>query len=191
MKIIISEEQHRLLTENNFEKNKKLIEKMLSYQMTIEEIIDLVGLTKKQIYFLAKDYRIKLRCPDAYHYISDILQYTDLINNKKNYGSCQISVEVDSLSGIYNFEYTDNNYYIMGYSTIYWDGTCDFPINIDYIQDLKTGEDNHKYDELQIIVDPSLYPKRYNSISEMIDFMNEDYFDLIVLEIRKSISHHV
>lgn len=186
----MSSESKTSIHESNLEKNKKLIEKMLSDQMTIEEITDTVGLTKKQVYFLAKDYPMRLRCPDAYHYISEILKYTDLINNTKDYGTCRISVEVDWFTGTFNFEYEDDKYNLQGYATIYWDGNCDFPIDIGYFHVLETGEYNDEYDELQARVDSSLYPKKYNSISEMIDFMNEDYFDLIVPEIRKSIPHY-
>ena len=191
MKIIISESQYNLLFESNYEKNKKLVEKMWDEGMSFNDIRELIGIKKDQLYFLLKDKEHKIDCSTAYHDILDIISYTDLINKKINIKDIELEVGTDDFAGTLNFIYKDDDFHIEGMATPYYDGHCLIPIDIGYFEDLSTNEYNDEYDQLQMTVDYNLVPKQFNSFQELIDFMNNEYPYLIVPKIQNSIPHYI
>ena len=191
MKIIISESQYSSLFETNYEKNKKLVEKMLDEGMSFSDIRELIGITKSQLYFLLKDKEHKINCSTAYHDILDIIENTDLINKKINVKDIELELNTDGFVGTLNFIYRDDDFHIEGMATPYYDGHCLIPVDISYFEDLATNEYNDDYDEMQMTVDYELVPKKYNSYQEMIDFMNNDYPLLIIPKIQNSIPHYI
>lgn len=191
MKIIISESQYNLLFESNYEKNKKLVEKMWDDGMSFNDIRDLIGMKKDHLYFLLKDKEHKINCSTAYHDILDIIENTDLINKKINIKDIELEFGADDFVGTVNFIYKDDDFHIEGMATPYWDGNCTLPVDIGYFEDLSTNEYNDEYDELQMTVDYELVPKQFDSFQELIDFMNNEYPYLIVPKIQNSIPHYI
>ena len=163
MKIIITESQYSSLFETNYEKNKKLVEKMWDEGMSFSDIRELIGITKSQLYFLLKDKEHKINCSTAYHDILDIIENTDLINKKINVKDIELELNTDGFVGTLNFIYRDDDFHIEGMATPYYDGYCLIPVDISYFEDLATNEYNDEYDEMQMTVDYELVPKKYNS----------------------------
>jgi len=153
MKIIISESQYSSLFESNYEKNKKLVEKMWDEGMSFSDIRELIGITKSQLYFLLKDKEHKINCSTAYHDILDIIENTDLINKKINVKDIKLELYTDGFVGTLNFIYRDDDFHIEGMATPYYDGNCFIPVDISYFEDLATNEYNDEYDEMQMTVD--------------------------------------
>jgi len=191
MKIIISESQYNLLFESNYEKNKKLVEKMWDDGMSFNDIRELIGIKKDQLYFLLKDKEHKINCSTAYYDILDIIDNTDLINKKINIKDIELELGFYDFGGTLNFIYKDNDFHIEGMATPYWNGNCTLPVDIGYFEDLSTNEYNDEYDELQMTVDRELVPKQFNSFQKLVDFMNNEYPYLIVPKIQNAIPHYI
>lgn len=189
MKILMGKKQYNLFLESKNGSLFEIVKNFVDKDMSFPGIRQLLIMPANEFYSLIKDYPITIDCFDAYECISDILQNTNLIHKKKDYGKFQIRIELDPFIGTFNFCYEDKNCRMRGLSTIYWDGSCSFPIDIEYFRDFETEEYGDEFYDFQKIVNPSLYPVEYNSISEMIDFMNENYFDLIVPEILDAIPY--
>ena len=195
MKIIITESQYNLLIESNFNKNKKLVEKMWDEGITFSEIKDLIGFTKSQLYFLLKDKEQRITCSTAYYHILDIISNTDLINQKidlsENYKKSSLKFNVDVSSGILNFKYIDDTFKIEGMGTPYWNGECIIPVDIGYFEDLRSNNYIDIWDQMGMTVDIDKVPKEFNSFQELIDFMNNDYPYLIIPKIQNFIQHNL
>lgn len=196
MKIIISESQYNLLLESNYEKNKKLVGNMWDEGMSFSEIQDLIGLNKSQLYFLLKDKEQNIDCSEANQIITGMISNTDLINKKIDltnfdYEGGSLELSYDRMVGTLNFIYKNNVYHIEGMATPYWNGECSIPVDIGYFEDLATNEYNDEYDEMQMTVDYGLVPKKFNSYQEIIDFMNNEYPNLIIPKIKNSIPHYI
>ena len=176
MKIIISESQYNLLLETNVEKNKKLVGKMWDEGMIMDEISSLIGLDKSQIISFLKDKNIKIDCGFAERLTSLLFWKTDFIRKEYSFNDGETTLEFTwgGFSGIIYFTYEDEDYEISGMATPYWNGDCSIHVDFDRIKDKSTGdyEDDDFYGS-DIFLENT--PSKFNSIQELIDFLNKDY----------------
>jgi len=190
MKIIISEIQYHNLFESNYEKNSNLIYKMWLEYKNLDEISDLVGIEKIEIIELLKDKKIPIDCSFAYDLIRIIFK-TDLIN--KNYtfdgGKKKINLEWDFFTGAVVFEYHDEKYLLQGFATPYWNGECRTPVDGSYFEDT-THEDLYYDDYDGQGLTTSYTPQSFESISELIDFLNNDYPKLLIEPIEEILEYY-
>ena len=179
-------------SEKETPKNQRLIKQMWFDGYSKEDIQNYTGIDRGEFYTILKDEKQGIDCPEANQIIMDMLRNTNLINKKYdltkfNYedGSLEFT---DFFAGILTFIYEDSLYQIQGMATPYWHD-CTIPIDISHIMDIKTNE--YVYDEIQTSVDYELIPKKFNSYKEIIDFMNNDYPELVIPKIKNSIRYYL
>ena len=179
-------------SEKESPKNQRLIKQMWFDGYSKEDIQNYTGIDRGEFYTILKDEKQGIDCPEANQIIMDMLRNTNLINKKYdltkfNYedGSLEFT---DFFAGILTFIYEDSLYQIQGMATPYWHD-CTIPIDISHIMDIKTNE--YVYDEIQTSVDYELIPKKFNSYKEIIDFMNNDYPELVIPKIKNSIRYYL
>jgi len=190
MKIIITEEQFNTLLESNFEKNSRLIYKMWNDGMEFNEISDYTGLSLEQIIFILKDKEIYIDCGLAYKLVG-LLFRTDLVNKKHSFEDMRADIELnwDGFGGYVIFEYDDSGYKLVGYATPYWNGDCITPVDGSYFEDKDYGDNYDDYAYNQGLT-TSYTPKSFESISELIDFLNNEYPKLLIDPINKLIHYY-
>lgn len=174
MKIIISEEQYRLLFESNTEKNKRLVGKMWDEGMDFDEISELIGIDKTDVILHLKDKPIKIDCGFAEKLTSLLFWRTDLINKKYifNDGKSTLEFTWGGFSGIIYFNYEDEKNILIGMASPYWNGVCRIPVDTEYFENKLDGEDDESaFTEIEL----DNVPSQFNSIQELIDFLNNDY----------------
>ena len=175
MKIIISESQYNLLLESNFEKNKRLVGKMWDEGMNMDEISSLIGLDKSQIISLLKDKEIKIDCGFAERLTTSLFWKTDFIRKDYSFNDGETTLEFSwgGFSGIIYFTYEDEEYEISGMATPFWNGDCSIPVDLDRIKTKSTGDYEDDLGLSGYVLEN--IPSRFNSIQELIDFLNKDY----------------
>ena len=175
MKIIISESQYNLLLESNFEKNKRLVGKMWDEGMDLDEISSLIGLDKSQIILLLKDKNIKIDCGFAERLTTSLFWKTDFIRKEYSFNDGETTLEFTwgGFSGIIYFTYEDEDYEISGMATPFWNGDCSIPVDLDRIKTKSTGDYEDDLGLSGYVLEN--IPSRFNSIQELIDFLNKDY----------------
>jgi hypothetical protein len=175
MKIIISESQYNLLLESNFEKNKRLVGKMWDEGMNMDEISSLIGLDKSQIISLLKDKEIKIDCGFAERLTTLLFWKTDFIRKEYSFNDGETTLEFTwgGFSGIIYFTYEDEDYEISGMASPYWNGDCSIPVDLDRIKDKSTGDYEDDFGSSGFYLENT--PSQFNSIQELIDFLNKDY----------------
>ena len=189
MKIIISESQYSKLFESKYEKNSRLIYKMWNDGMDFYEISDLTGLELKQIIFLLKDKEIHIDCGLAYKLVG-LLFRTDLVNKKHSFEETGADIEFswDGFGGYSTFDYNNTDYILIGFATPYWNGDCRTPVDGSYFEDRESGDYYDMYDNQGLTT--SYTPKSFESISELIDFLNNDYPKLLIEPIKKLLEYY-
>lgn len=189
MKIIISESQYSNIFESNNEKQTNLIYKMWNDGMNIYEISELIGLKESQVVIYLKDKHIMVDCGLAYE-IVQILYKTNLINKKFNFNNGKMFLEMNygDFSGSVEFEFNDINYNLTGMATPYYNGNCSTPVDGSYFQDKNNGEYLDVYDNSGEHIENT--PTRFNSIQELIDFLNNDYPKQLIKPIQELISFY-
>jgi hypothetical protein len=175
MKIIISESQYNLLLESNFEKNKRLVGKMWDEGMNLDEISSLIGLDQSQIILLIKDKNIKIDCGFAERLTTLLFWKTDFIRKEYSFNDGETTLEFTwgGFSGIIYFTYEDEEYEISGMATPFWNGDCSIPVDLDRIKNKSTGDYEDDLGLSGYVLEN--IPSRFNSIQELIDFLNKDY----------------
>ena len=175
MKIIISESQYNLLYESNFEKNKRLVGKMWDEGMNLDEISSLIGLDQSQIILLIKDKNIKIDCGFAERLTTLLFWKTDFIRKEYSFNDGETTLEFTwgGFSGIIYFTYEDEEYEISGMATPFWNGDCSIPVDLDRIKTKSTGDYEDDLGLSGYVLEN--IPSRFNSIQELIDFLNKDY----------------
>ena len=188
MKIIISESQYNLLLESNFEKNKRLVGKMWDEGMDLDEISSLIGLDKSQIILLLKDKNIKIDCGFAERLTTSLFWKTDFIRKEYSFNDGETTLEFTwgGFSGIIYFTYEDEDYEISGMATPFWNGDCSIPVDLDRIKTKSTGDYEDDLGLSGYVLEN--IPSRFNSIQELIDFLNKDYPKQLLKVIPKLIS---
>ena len=188
MKIIISESQYNLLLESNFEKNKRLVGKMWDEGIDLDEISSLIGLDKSQIILLLKDKNIKIDCGFAERLTTSLFWKTDFIRKEYSFNDGETTLEFTwgGFSGIIYFTYEDEDYEISGMATPFWNGDCSIPVDLDRIKTKSTGDYEDDLGLSGYVLEN--IPSRFNSIQELIDFLNKDYPKQLLKVIPKLIS---
>ena len=176
MKIIITESQYNLLIENNFEKNKRLISNMWDEGYTIDDMSNFIGIGKSDIISFLKDKPINIDCEFAEELTSLLFWKTDFINKKYSFndGKSTLDFTWGGFSGIIYFTYNDETYEIIGMASPYWNGVCHIPVDLQSIEIKLTGESEEDVD-IEDVSELENTPSEFNSIQEMIDFLNNDY----------------
>jgi hypothetical protein len=190
MKIIITESQFNFLFESNFEKNSRLIYKMWNDGMEFNEISDYTGLSLGQIIFLLKNKEIHIDCGFAEKLIKILFKDTDLITKKHSFDDMFADLEFSwgAYSGSILFEFNDKNYTLKGFATPYWNGDCKTPVEGSDFEDRESGDNYEDYDGLGLTT--SYTPTSFDSISELIDFLNNEYSKLLIDPIKKLIHYY-
>jgi len=190
MKIIISESQYNLLLESNFEKNKRLVGKMWDEGMDFDEISELIGLDKTDVVLYLKDKHIKINCQLAEKLTSLLFWKTDLINKEYSFNDGESTLEFTwgGFSGIIYFVYENKEIKLTGMATPYWNGDCYVPVDTDhFLNKLDGEEDDANFSDMTL----NNVPSKFNSIQELIDFLNNDYPKELIKKIPKLISLYV
>ena len=175
------------ITESNNEKLSNFIYKMYNEGMNFNEISELIGLNEFQIVKLLKDKDLRINCDLAYEIIS-IIYKTDLIKKKFSFENGEIELEWDGFGGYVIFEYDDPGYKLVGMATPYWDGNCTTPVDGSYFENKKTGHYIDIYDNSGIQLNNT--PRHFNSIQELIDFLNNDYPKKLIKPTQELISYY-
>jgi hypothetical protein len=179
----------KTITESDYEKNSRLIYKMWNDGMDFYEISDLTGLELEQIIFLLKDKEIHIDCGLAYKLVG-LLFRTDLVNKKHSFENMRADIEFswDGFGGYSVFEYNDTDYKLVGFATPYWDGNCRTPVDGSYFEDKHYPDSYDDYDNQGLTT--SYTPKGFESISELIDFLNNEYPKLLIDPIKELIHYY-
>jgi len=175
------------ITESNNEKQSNFIYKMYNEGMNFNEISELIGLNEFQIVKLLKDKDLRINCDLAYKIIS-IIYKTDLIKKKFSFENGEMELEWDGFNGLVVFEYDDEDYKLVGMATPYWDGNCTTPVDGSYFENKKTGHYIDIYDNSGIQLNNT--PRHFNSIQELIDFLNNDYPKQLIKPTQELISYY-
>jgi len=157
--------------------------------MDIYEISELIGLKESQVVFYLKDREIRIDCGFAYSIIG-ILYRTSLINKNFNFNNGEMTLNLNwgDFSGSVDFEYEDKEYILLGMATPYWDGNCSTPVDGSQFENKNTGEYYDEYDNSGKYIENT--PINFNSIQELIDFLNNDYPKQLIKPIRELISFY-
>jgi hypothetical protein len=157
--------------------------------MEFNEISDYTGLSLEQIIFLLKDKKIYIDCGLAYKLVG-LLFRTDLVNKKHSFEDISASIEFswDGFGGYTTFDYNDTDYILIGFATPYWNGDCRTPVDGSYFEDINYGDNYDDYDNQGLTT--SYTPKSFESISELIDFLNNEYPKLLINPIMKLIHYY-
>jgi hypothetical protein len=179
----------KTITESDYEKNSRLIYKMWNDGMDFYEISDLTGLELEQIIFLLKDKEIHIDCGLAYKLVG-LLFRTDLVNKKHSFENIRADIEFswDGFGGYSVFEYNDTDYKLVGFATPYWNGDCRTPVDGSYFEDKHYPDSYDDYDNQGLTT--SYTPKSFESISELIDFLNNEYPKLLIDPIKEIIHYY-
>ena len=189
MKIIITEEQFKLLqeTDNDFNKTKTLVTDMWADGMEIEDIVMFTSLSHEQVLFLLKDSDMEINCESAEGIIRLIFLHTDLIQKKINEDDFDLNFSYDSFAGGVQFQYVNKkHFYLDGMATPYWNGECDTPVDGSYaVNENNQSDDN--YDGLGLRFKNHEY---FYSIGELIDWFNGEYRKNLLEEIETLVEHY-
>lgn len=192
MKIIISESQYNLLVETNSEKNKRLVGKMWDEGMDLDEISELIGIDKTDVILHLKDKNIKIDCNFAERLVSILFWKTNLINKEYSFNDGESTLEFTwgGFSGIIYFTYEDKEVKLVGMASPYWNGGCFIPVDLQSIENKMTGDIEDDISEDSGIEFENT-PSEFNSIQELIDFLNNDYPKELVKKMPKLISLYI
>ena len=190
MKIIISESQYNSLLEPNFDKNKKLVGNMWDEGMKMDEISELIGMSESQVVLYLKDKNIKINCEFAERLTTLLFWKTDFIKKEYSFndGETTLRFTWGGFSGIIYFDYEDNDYKVTGMASPYWNNDCAIPVDVDTILDRSNGEYEYDFGSSGVVLENT--PSQFNSIQELIDFLNTDYPKELLKVIPKLISKY-
>lgn len=171
--------------ESKIEKRKKLIVSMVEKDhMTFEDIMELTGLSMEQIITSILDYEIGIGCGLAHELILIMLSETDLIKTYFKIGGVTLSIESDPMNHV-NVLYNNRRYMIEGQATPYWDKECWIPLDINHFLIIESGDYDDDYHDLGL--SNHQIPKRFNTINDLIKFMNTQYPRIVIEMMEKSI----
>lgn len=191
MKIILTESQYKNLFESKEEKKSDLLYSMWMEEMSIDDIKDYTGMSAHQIISYLKNREINIDCKFAEDLVLTLMYRTDFINKNYNFNDGQMFLNLNwgGSSGSVAFEFNDKEYKLRGWATPYWGGDCETPVEGSYFEDKKTDEyvDEYGYSDKKIEYTPS----SFNSIQELIDFLNNDYPKQLIKPIKELIEGYI
>ena len=183
MKYIINENQLGLINES--EKLKSIVIRIYEKWKDINKINELTGLPMEKIILLLKDYDMVIDCGWAEELILDIFKHTLLLKDEEslNFQGLDVKLKLYHLRISNALEYRYENKYgaLTGYATPYWVGDCILPIQNYGYYDMN----NLEYDE-KVNIDVKI-PPRFNNMTELIDWFNNDYIETLLIELEQII----
>ena len=191
MKIILSESQYKNLFESKEEKKSDLLYSMWMEGMSMDDIKDYTGLNMQQIITYLKNREINIDCGFAEDLVLKLMYRTDFINKNYNFNDGQMFLNLNwgGSSGSVAFEFNDKEYKLTGWATPYWGGNCDTPVEGNYFENKKTDEYVNEYGNSDKKIEYT--PSSFNSIQELIDFLNNDYPKQLIKPIKELIEGYI
>ena len=158
--------------------------------MDFDEISELIGINKHGVISHLKDKHIKIDCEFAEKLTSLLFWKTNLINKKYSFNDGKSTLEFNwgGFSGIIYFTYENKEIKLVGMASPYWNGVCHVPVDLQSFEDKLNGETD---ETLFTDMDLDNVPSQFNSIQELIDFLNNDYPKEIIKKIPDFISLYV
>jgi hypothetical protein len=191
MKIIITESQYKNLFESKEEKKSDLLYRMFMEGMSMDDIKDYTGMSYHQIISYIKNKEINIDCKFAEDLVLTLMYRTDFINKTYNFNDDQMFLNLNwgGSSGSVAFEFNDKEYKLTGWATPYWGGDCETPVEGNYFEDKKTDEYVNEYGNSDKKIEYT--PSSFNSIQELIDFLNNDYPKQLIKPIKELIEGYI
>ena len=191
MKIILTESQYKNLFESKEEKKSDLLYSMWMEGMSMDDIKDYTGMNMQQIISYLKNREINIDCKFAEDLVLTLMYRTDFINKNYNFNDGQMFLNLNwgGSSGSVAFEFNDKEYKLTGWATPYWGGNCDTPVESNYFENKKTDEYVNEYGNSDKKIEYT--PSSFNSIQELIDFLNNDYPKQLIKPIKELIDGYI
>ena len=191
MKIILTESQYKNLFESKEEKKSDLLYSMWTQGMSMDVIKDYTGMSDHQIITYLKNREINIDCGFAEDLVLKLMYRTDFINKNYNFNDGQMFLNLNwgGSSGSVAFEFNDKEYKLTGWATPYWGGNCDTPVEGNYFENKKTDEYVNEYGNSDKKIEYT--PSSFNSIQELIDFLNNDYPKQLIKPIKELIEDYL
>ena len=191
MKIILTESQYKNLFESKEEKKSDLLYSMWMEGMSMDDIKDYTGMNMQQIISYLKNREINIDCEFAEDLVLTLMYRTDFINKNYNFNDGQMFLNLNwgGSSGSVAFEFNDKEYKLTGWATPYWGGNCDTPVEGNYFENKKTDEYVNEYGNSDKKIEYT--PSSFNSIQELIDFLNNDYPKQLIKPIKELIDGYI
>ena len=191
MKIILTESQYKNLFESKEEKKSDLLYSMWMEGMSMDDIKDYTGMNMQQIISYLKNREMNIDCKFAEDLVLTLMYRTDFINKNYNFNDGQMFLNLNwgGSSGSVAFEFNDKEYKLTGWATPYWGGNCDTPVEGNYFENKKTDEYVNEYGNSDKKIEYT--PSSFNSIQELIDFLNNDYPKQLIKPIKELIEDYI
>jgi hypothetical protein len=191
MKIILTELQYKNLFESKEEKKSDLLYSMWMEGMSMDDIKDYTGMSAHQIITYLKNKEINIDCKFAEDLVLTLMYRTDFINKNYNFNNGQMFLNLNwgGSSGSVAFEFNDKEYKLTGWATPYWGGDCETPVEGNYFENKKTDEYVNEYGNSDKKIEYT--PSSFNSIQELIDFLNNDYPKQLIKPIKELIEGYI
>ena len=183
MKYIITENQINMV--NKSKKLGSIVLRLYQEGNNIYKINEITGLPMDTIILSIKDYDMEIDCEMGYNWINNLFGNTDLLTKKVSLGGVQMELNYINVNGIMEYKYEDKYGILEGFATPFWNGECELPINnVNYYHKAEYGEDygrDYGYDDEVVIKTPS----RFNNLSELIEWFNNDYIELLLVNLKE------
>ena len=191
MKIILTESQYKNLFESKEEKKSDLLYSMWMEGMSMDDIKDYTGMNMQQIISYLKNREMNIDCKFAEGLVLTLMYRTDFINKNYNFNDGQMFLNLNwgGSSGSVAFEFNDKEYKLTGWATPYWGGDCNTPVESNYFENKKTDEYVDEYGNSAKKIEYT--PSSFNSIQELIDFLNNDYPKQLIEPIKELIEGYI
>ena len=191
MKIILTESQYKNLFESKEEKKSDLLYGMWMEGMSMDDIKDYTGMNMQQIISYLKNREMNIDCKFAEDLVLTLMYRTDFINKNYNFNDGQMFLNLNwgGSSGSVSFEFNDKEYKLTGWATPYWGGECNTPVESNYFENKKTDEYVNEYGNSDKKIEYT--PSSFNSIQELIDFLNNDYPKQLIKPIKELIEGYI
>jgi len=183
MKIIVTENQFKLLQENDkdFNKTKSLVISMFNQGHSVNDIKKYTGLSNEVVVLCLEDEKTikKGDCEDIYETLYNILWETDFIEKDVTYNDgSTLSIDYDRFEGSITLSYTsDNGIELGGYATFLWNGECNLPIDVNSV--LKNGTiDWYEASNYNVWRADETF-KEIETYRQLIDYFNQTYFKVM------------
>lgn len=175
MKIILTEKQLKEMKDDlHSEKKIKLVNKFYQQGFSYQEISNYTSLPLGEVVTILKDYDMEIDCEMAYDLIITLYDKTDLFRKVVRTENYTLEFFFSKMEGAIEYSYETEKYGLYGYGTPYWNQECYLPIENIEITDNVNGEteDYEPYSKIDL-------PNRFDTLSELLDWFNNDYFKIM------------
>jgi hypothetical protein len=181
MKYIINENQLGLINES--EKIKSIVIRLYEKWKDFDKINEISGLSMETIITSLKDYDMVIDCGWAEELILDIFKHTLLLKDEASLNFQGVDVKLKlyylRITNALEYKYENNYGTLLGYATPYWVGDCLLPIQNYAYYDMN-NEDHPTIDYISVKI-----PPRFNNMSELIDWFNNDFIELLLVKLEQ------